>query len=291
MARIAFLGTGAMGAGMAGRLIEAGHDVVLYNRTRARADKVAAARAGVADSPRAAAEGAEAVFAMVGDDEASAAVWDGPDGALAADHAPGAFAIECSTLSHDRVMDLGEAARAAGYRYIDAPVTGLADTAARGELTLLVGAETADLGAARAYLAPLSKAIVHFGPVGAGTVYKLMINLMGSVQIAAAAEGLVIAEAGGLDLAQVNATLETGMAAAPQVVRNTRQMIAGDHESNIVFSGHWRHKDTLYGVRLARKLGLDAGLGKAALAAFEKLIGQGDGDLNESKVIDALRRR
>jgi 3-hydroxyisobutyrate dehydrogenase len=92
MARIAFLGLGNMGRGMASRLIGAGNDVALYNRTRAKAEAVAGAR--VAATPRDAADGAVAIISMVGDDAASGAVWLGPDGALEGDPAPDAFAID-----------------------------------------------------------------------------------------------------------------------------------------------------------------------------------------------------
>lgn len=289
MAKVAFLGIGAMGQGMARRLLGAGHDVAIYNRTRARAEELAGAGARVCGTAHEAAEGAEAVFAMVGNDEASQAVWSGVNGALAGDLAQGALIIECSTLSHDWVLTLAGAARADGYRYIDCPVTGLTDVAAAGELTLLVGAEVADLEVARPLLDAIAEKIIRFGPVGAGTAYKLMINLMGSVQIAAAAEGLLIAEKAGLDLAQVADVLVTGMAASPQVVRNVRQMMAGSHERDIVFSARWRAKDTGYGVALAEKLGLNARLGRAAEDTFQTALDQGFADLNESKIIDTLR--
>ena len=94
---------------------------------------------------REAADGADAVFVMVSDDEASRTVWHGPGGVLAADVQPGAFAIDCSTLSHDWVLELSAAAVARGMRYLDCPVTGLPDAAAAGRLTLLIGADRADL--------------------------------------------------------------------------------------------------------------------------------------------------
>ncbi|MFQ5765611.1 MAG: NAD(P)-dependent oxidoreductase [Rhodospirillales bacterium] len=289
MARIAFLGTGNMGRGMAGRLLAAGHEVALYNRTAAKAQALADHGARVAATPREAADGAEAVFAMVGDDEAAEAVWIGEDGAFSARSAEGAFAIECSTLSHDWVMAIAPRARERGFRHIDCPVTGRPENAARGELTLLVGAADADLEAARPLLEPLGAEIIHFGPAGAGTVYKLMVNLMGTVQIAATAEGLLIVEKAGLDMEKVDYALGRGAVASRQVVRNSRRMIDADHGDNITFSGRWRLKDALYGLRLAEKLGQDAPLGQAAAAAYQKLVDAGLGELSESKVIDVMR--
>ncbi len=289
MAEIAFLGTGNMGAGMAARLLSAGHTVTVYNRTVEKTAALAQAGARVAETPREAAQGAEAVFAMVGDDEAARAVWMGEDGALAATTAKNAFAIECSTLSHDWVLAFAPQAEAKGFRTIDCPVTGRPVNAAQGELTLLVGAGDANLKAARPLLEPLCTEIVQFGPVGAGTAYKLMVNLMGAVQIAAIAEGLLIAEKVGLDMEKVDYALARGAAASRQVVRNSRRMIDAEHAGNVTFSGRWRLKDAVYGLRLAKKLGQDAPIGSAAAEAFQKLVDAGLGELSESKVIDVLR--
>ncbi len=289
MAQIAFIGLGKMGIGMAGRLLDAGHRLTLYNRSAEKAAPLVARGAALAATPKEAADGAEAIFAMLGDDLASRACWLGPEGALAGDMAAEAFAVECSTLSHDWVMELAASAHQQGLRYIDCPVTGLPDAAAAGELILLAGAEEADWQAAGPLLAPLCREAVRFGPVGTGSTYKLMINLMGAVQIAAAAEGLLIAEKAGLDLGLVVEVLAKGQAAAPQVVRNARRMVEAKHDRNIAFTGRLRLKDTLYGVALAEKMGQAIPFGQAAAEAFQRLVDDGDGELSEAKVIDALR--
>jgi 3-hydroxyisobutyrate dehydrogenase len=288
MASVAFLGLGRMGGGMAGRLLGAGHRVAVFNRSPGRAEALTSRGAVLAASPREAADGAEAVFAMVADDEASRAVWTGRDGALGGALAPGALAIECSTLSHGWVGALADRVASRGLRFVDSPVTGLPDAAAAGALTLFVGAEPAALEAARPLLGPLAREIVHFGPVGAGTAYKLMVNLMGSIQIAAAAEGLAIAEKAGLDLHQVANALAKGQAASPQVVRNSRRMAEGTHDTDVVFSGRLRLKDTLYGLALAESLGQAAPLGTVAAAAFRALVEAGLGESNESRVIEVV---
>ena len=289
MASIAFLGTGNMGAGMAGCLIKAGHDLTVYNRTMEKTRPLAELGATAADTPQEAAKGADAVIAMVADDEASKAVWLGDTGALAAETAENAMTVECSTLSHDWVLELAATAGQKGLRYIDCPVTGIPVKAAAGDLTLLVGAEAGDMETARPLLQPFSSEIIHFGPVGAGTAYKLMVNLMGAVQIAGAAEGMLIAEKAGLDPGQVADALAKGAAASPQVIRNARRMAAADHKQNITFSGQLRLKDTLYGLRLADKLGQQTPFGDAARDAFQMLLDEGFDELNESKVIDVLR--
>lgn len=285
---VGFIGLGRMGAGMAGCLLDAGHDVIVYNRDPGKAASLTARGASLATSPSAAASGAAAVFVMVADDTASKAVWLGPDGALAAMD-EGAFAIECSTISYDWAEELANTAAARKLRYIDSPVTGLPEAAARGALTLLVGADAKDLTAAKPFLTPVCDQIVHFGDVGTGTAYKLMINLMGAVQIAATAEGLAIAEKAGLDLSQVAETLAVGQAASPQVVRHTGRMAAGDHTTNVAFTPELRLKDARYGVRMANALGLSVPFGEDACDAFQKLCNLGERDVCESKVIEVAR--
>ena len=113
---------------------------------------------------------------------------------------------------------------------------------------------------------------------------------MGSVQIAGVAEGIAIADKAGLNLETVGYAISKGAAASPQVVRNSERMIAGEHENNIVFSGRWRLKDTIYGIRLAEKFGQHARLGKIAGEIYEILTDNGYGEQNESKIIDVLRR-
>jgi len=289
MPRVAFVGLGNMGQGMAGCLLETGHQLNLYNRTASRADALVRRGARLFESPRLACHGVDAVISMVADDVASRAIWLERDGILAADLGKNAFAIECSTLSHDWVSDLSARCKARGLRYIDAPVTGLPDVAATGALTLLVGADADDLQSARGILDSLARRIIRFGPVGAGTAYKLIINMMGAVQIASAAEGLAIAERAGLDIAVVADAIATSQAASPQVVRNTLRMAAGDHDDNIVFTSALRAKDVEYGVRFARAIGIGSPFGALAEGIYRQLCDMGYAKVNESKVIDVCR--
>lgn len=289
MARIGFLGLGNMGRGMVLLLVEAGHEVVAYNRTRAKAEALTGSGVKVADTPRDAAQGADAVFSMVGDDAASRTMWLGDDGALAAEMASGAFVIECSTLSYDWVKELAQKAGAQNLRYIDCPVTGLPDAAAAGQLVLLLGADDVDLKDATPLLSPINKEIIHFGAVGTGTVYKLMVNLIGAIQIASIGEGLVIAKEGGLDLDKVAYALGMGQAAAPQVMRSVGRFIADDHDQNIVFSGKLRLKDASYGLELARSLGVEADFGRVAVDTFARLGDLGIDELNETAVVKAIK--
>jgi 3-hydroxyisobutyrate dehydrogenase len=288
MAHVAFIGLGRMGHGMAGRYLDAGFSVAVWNRSRAKADDLVARGARFASSPADAAENADAIVTMVADDAASRAVWLGPDGA-ATTAKTGALAIECSTVSYQHALDLGRELNARGLVYIDCPVTGLPDAAASGKLTLLVGAEAADLERARPFLTPVGSTIRHFGPVGSGTVYKLINNLMGAIQIVGLAEGLAIAEQAGLDMKLVLESIEHGVTASPGVIRHSRRMVERDF-AGATFTAALRQKDAAYAVTLAESL-LQATplVSRAAVAAYDKAKAYAPDD-DEAKMIELVSR-
>src|ERR1700757_1363869 len=288
MARVAFIGLGRMGHGMAGRYLDAGFTVAVWNRSKAKAEDLIARGARWASTPGDAAIDADAVVTMVADDEASRTVWLGAGGA-AASMKPGVLAIECSTVSYRHALDMARELNGRGLIYIDCPVTGLPDAAASGKLTLLVGAEAADLDKARPFLEPVGSTIRHFGAVGSGTVYKLINNLMGAIQIAGIAEGLAIAEQAGLDMKLVLEAVETGVAASPQVIRHARRMVARNF-SGATFTAALRYKDAAYAVALAESLlSADPIMGRAAVAAYDRAKAHGPDD-DEGKMIEIVSK-
>jgi 3-hydroxyisobutyrate dehydrogenase len=288
MPHVAFIGLGRMGHGMAGRYLDAGFSVAVWNRSRAKGDDLIARGTRWASSPADAAIDADAVVTMVADDEASRAVWLGTDGAATTMKA-GTLAIECSTVSYQHVRDMGRELNSRGLIYIDCPVTGLPDAAASGKLTLLVGADAADLQKAQPFLEPIGSTIRHFGGVGSGTVYKLINNLMGAIQIAGIAEGLAIAEQAGLDMKLVLEAVETGVAASPQVIRHSKRMAARNF-AGATFTSALRHKDAAYAVTLAESLLADAPLiGRAAVDAYARAKAVAPDD-DEAKMIEIVSR-
>jgi len=288
MTKVAFIGLGRMGQGMAGRYLDAGFDVAVWNRSQAKAEDLIARGARWASSPADAADGAEAIVTMVADDEASRAVWLGKDGA-AATMTAGSLAIECSTVSHQHALDMARELRGRGLVYIDCPVTGLPQAAAAGKLTLLVGAEPADLDSAKPYLAPIGDVIRHFGAVGTGTVFKLINNLMGAVQIASLAEGVAMAEQAGLDMNLVAEALATGAVASPQVIRHSKRMVARDF-SGASFTAALRYKDAAYAVKLAESLLANEPLvGHAAVEAYARAKAEMPDD-DEGRMIEIISR-
>ncbi len=287
MAKVAFLGAGLMGREMALNLLKAGHDVRVYNRTLEKARPLEDAGAVLCETPAKAAEGAELIISMVGDNDASKAVWMGPDGALAGAFSPAAIAVESSTLSRDWVLELEPAVRDTGLSYLDCPVTGGPDGAKAGTLTLLVGGEGETIDAAMGVLSAYSNRCIHFGAVGTGTAYKVMVNLMGAVQGTALAEGILLAEKAGLDMEKVGLALKDGSVAGPHVRYLVDRMIGGDHD-DVFFSARWRHKDAAYGMKLAGEVGQTMPTSNIATELYEKTLERGFGEKNSSVVIKVI---
>ncbi len=170
-------------------------------------------------------------------------------------------------------------------RYIDAPVTGLPSAAAAGELTLLLGAAVEDLQASRVSARVASNRIIHFGPIGTGTAYKLIVNLLGAVQIASAAESMALAGARAWSRPRRRSGCDRlGRAASPQVVRTTRRIVEGNHDRDVVFTPTLRLKDVRYALGWRPKLGIGSPFSALASSAFQELIDRGDGQANERRL-------
>jgi 3-hydroxyisobutyrate dehydrogenase len=287
MQSIALLGLGIMGTGMARNLLKAGFTLTVYNRTRAKAEPLMAQGAQIADTPRAAVQGAAIVIGMVGDDSASRAIWLGQDGALAGAE-PGAVLVECSTLSLGWVRELAGLAAAHGLALLDAPVSGSKDAAAAGELKLMVGGDGAALERARPALDAISQRIFHFGPTGAGAMMKLVNNMMGAAQAAALAEGLVLAERAGLDMEQVVPFILNGAPGSPIVKGKAARMVARDYHDT-QFALKWMHKDATYALRAADEFGVPMPTLAAARELYRMASNQGLGDADFAAVFEVLR--
>ena len=285
MARVAFLGLGKMGGGMAGRLIEGGHEVRVWNRSADKAEGLAA-RAAVCASPAQAAEAADAIFSMVADDGASERVWLAGDGALST--APdGALAIECSTVSHDHVRRLSAAAADRGCAYLDCPVNGPPEAAVKGELILLVGAGKPELERARPLLELISSSILHFGEIGTGTAFKLINNLLGAVHVASIAEAVHLAGKLGLDRETLIAAVETGPCASPHLRRMIRPMAERRLADQFGLAIGLREKDSRYCLAMARAMETGMAVGEAAYQWYATALGD-HGDQDDSAMLEAV---
>ena len=289
--KIGYLGGGRMAQAMISRLLPAGHQVTVYNRTLDRVRNLEAAGATLAATPREAAAGADIVIASVTDEAASRAVWLGRDGALSADLTPGTLIVEHSTLPQSWVVELARIARDRGLRYVDCPVAGRPDAAAKGQLAIFAGADKADLDAIRPLIEPLSKEIFLFGPPGTGTAFKLIYNLLGVVQIAGLAEALSAAEAAGIDLKTAARAFANGNTGSGHVIKHGPFMAEGEHEDPPGFTAAGRIKDLTYGLALETGLGEDPIVGRAALLVYKHMIDLGLAEAADSRVIDAVRSR
>lgn len=286
--RIAFLGLGLMGGGMARRLLGAGFAVTVFNRNPARAEPLAAAGARVAGSPREAAAGAEVVFSMVADDAASRAMWLGPDGAIAG-AARGAVLVECSTLTVAWVQELAKAAAAAGAECIDAPVTGSKNQAAAGELNFLTGGNAAALETIRPALNAMGRSVTYLGPTGSGALLKLINNFLAGVHVAATAEAVAWIERTELDRAQAIAFLSDSAVGSPVTKTVAARMCAPDFTPN--FFLRLMAKDLGYASGEAAKAGQQLTSAAMARDVFQRAIAAGHGDKDMSAVVEPLRRR
>src|SRR5437762_2754158 len=183
-------------------------------------------------------------------------------------------------------IGLGHMGHGMAGRYLDAGFTVAVwnrskakaeDLIARGARWASSPADAADLDSAKPFLAPIGDVVRHFGAVGTGTVFKLINNLIGAVQIASLAEGVAMAEQAGLDMKLVAEALATGAVASPQVIRHSKRMVARDF-SGASFTAALRHKDAAYAVALAEALLPAVPVSRAALAADDKAEGSAPDD-------------
>jgi 3-hydroxyisobutyrate dehydrogenase len=289
--KVAVLGLGLMGSGMAHRLVAAGfpvavYNVAVYNRTAEKAAPLVAAGACLAATPRDAAAGAAIVVAMVADDAASRTLWLGKDGALAG-AARGTVLIESSTVTPEWIAELAEAASRHRCALIDAPVTGSRAQAAAGELTFLVGGDAATLETARPALAAMGRSVVHVGPTGSGALLKLVNNFLCGVQAASLAEGLALVERAGLDRDTALAVLTNGAPGSPLVKTLSARMAARDYTPNFHLS--LMAKDLAYAARAGERHGVRLTSAVTARVAFDRAAAAGLGERDFSAVVEPLR--
>ncbi len=254
MARLAFIGTGVMGAPMAGHLAKAGHDVVVFNRTRAKAE---ATGLEVADTPAAAAESADAVFTCVGNDDDLHAVTLGPDGAFAAMR-DGALFVDHTTVSADIARRLAAETR---LLVVDAPVSGGQAGAEKGALAIMCGGTAGAVAAAGPFMQAYAARIVHVGEAGAGQQTKMCNQIAIAGVIQGVAESLRFAQASGLDTAKVLEAISGGAAQSWQMVNRWPTM--AEERFDFGFAVDWMRKDL--GLALAEARSNGAVLPVAAL--------------------------
>jgi 3-hydroxyisobutyrate dehydrogenase len=286
MQRIAILGLGTMGMGMAKNLLKAGFTVSAYNRTPAKAVTLGAFGANIAGTPADAAHDADIVISMLSDDTASRTTWTGEHGALSGAK-PGAVLVESSTVTTAWIAELALLASERKHHLLDAPVTGSRLQAEGGQLTFLVGGDSAVLERVRTVLAAMSKEIVLLGPVGSGARMKLINNFLAGVQVASLAEALAWIERSGLDREQALKILCNGAPGSPLINTVSARMVAANYDVNFLLS--LMRKDLHYAGADAATLSIELRTAKAAEMRFADAIQAGQADRDMSAVIEPLR--
>ncbi len=283
---VALLGTGIMGSGMARNLRRASFPLTVYNRTRDKAEVLAAGGVSIVDTPAQAAAEAAVTISMLADDDASREAWLGAQGALAA-MPGGAIVVECGTVTPEWVRELHQEAQARGLRMMDAPVTGSRPQAAAGELTFLVGSDEETLEAVRPVLQAMSKGILHLGPVGSGAELKLINNFLCGVQVASFAEALGWIERSGLDRVQALEFLKTGAPGSGIFKAMSERMIARTYEVN--FKLRLLEKDLRYAQQAAAAAETTLTTAACSEKLFERAKAAGYGERDMSAVVEVLR--
>ncbi len=283
---VALLGIGLMGRPMAENLIAAGFELRVWNRTRAKAEPLAALGATVCDSPGAAADGAEAVVTMLESGPVVTEVLFASD--LLARAAPGSLVIDMSSIPPSLARDHAARLAERGLAHLDAPVSGGTAGAAAGSLAIMAGGAAADFARAAPLFAPLGRA-THVGPSGAGQMTKLANQAIVGITIAAVSEGLLLASAGGADPAAVREAIAGGFCDSRILELHGQRMIARDWVPGGKSRIHLKDMDTV--LATAAELELDLPLTKAVREEFAALVAAGKGEADHAALLLWLEAR
>lgn len=286
--KVAVLGLGVMGHGMAGRLLEQGHTLTVYNRTAAKAAEFAARGASVARTPALAAQGADALVTMVSNDQALREVADGTDGFLST-LAPGSVVVQSSTVSPDTVIWLHEKVSARGAALVDAPVMGSKPEAIAGKLWVLAGGDEEALARAKSVLDCVAQRVYHVGGVGQGTRLKLCSNMITAGLVAALAEGIALIEALGLNpqlYAQV--LKDTDL---PSRVWSGKAGLMAERDFSPRFSLENMAKDVTLALELAASVGLPLPQSQESLRSLKAGAEVAGGDRDMAAALEGVTAR
>ncbi len=288
MTKIAFIGTGVMGAPMARHLAAAGHALRLYNRSRDKAERAANdCGAEVCDSPAQAASGCDIVISCVGNDDDLAEIMLGGDGALGA-MTTRSLAIDHTTVSADLARRIADEASARGILALDAPVSGGQAGAENGSLAIMCGGSDAAFAAAEPVMQAYAARIVHVGAAGAGQTAKMVNQIAIAGVVEGLAEAIAFAEAAGLDMVKTFEAVSGGAAGSWQMTNRWATMAKGDFDFG--FAVDWMRKDLGLALEEARRNG--ASLPVAALVDqfYADVQAMGGARQDTSSLIRRLKR-
>lgn len=285
--KIAWIGTGVMGNAMAGHVLAAGHELVVFTRTRSKAEALLQHGARWADSPRAAARGTEAVCSMVGYPADVEAVLLGPDGALQ-EMRSGSLLIDFTTSRPSLARTIARAAAERGVMALDAPVSGGDVGAREARLSIMVGGEKAAFDRALPLLRCLGKTIVHHGPAGQGQHAKMVNQILIAAMMVGVCEGLLYARRAGLNPETVLASVEHGAAASWSLSHLYPRILKGDYRPGF-YVEHFI-KDLEIALEEAARMNLDLPGLALARRLYQRVKEAGGARLGTQALILALER-
>jgi 3-hydroxyisobutyrate dehydrogenase-like beta-hydroxyacid dehydrogenase len=251
MARIGFVGLGVMGGGVARRLLDAGHEVVGHNRTRAKAAPLLERGMAWAETPREAVEASDTAFSMVTDTRALEAITQGPDGILAG-VSPGQVYVDMSTVSPRVSSSLAEQVAAGGAFMLDAPVSGSVITLEEGKLSVIVGGDEAAFERVLPILRDIGPKVTRVGGNGQAVLMKIATNLSLAVQMLAFSEGVLLAEKGGITREDAVEVMTNSVIASPMV--KYRGPFVLEQPDEAWFDCNMMQKDMVLALELGREL-------------------------------------
>lgn len=284
--RIAVIGTGIMGAPMAGRLAEAGFVVSAWNRTSAKAEALSERGVAIADSASAAGAVADVVICMLSSGPVCEALLLGPGGLLSVMRA-GSTVVVMSSIPVETALAIAQAASERGIACLDAPVSGGEKGAKEGTLAIMAGGDAAIVDRIRPIFACLGR-VTHVGPSGSGALTKLANQLIVASTLCAVAEALTLAQRGGADPARVREALLGGFAESTVLRQHGLRMVEGNFEPG--GPAKYQVKDTSTALGFARSRGLTLPVSEEVDRLFQAMVDNGDGDLDHSGIIRQLQR-
>ena len=281
--RIAFLGTGLMGAPMCQNLLSADLPLTVWNRSQAKTKPLAKRGAEIADSPQSAVSDADVVITMLSDGTAVADIMFNQGVAEAIRES--ATRIDMSSIGTDEAIEHAKRHVKRGVRYLDAPVSGGTKGAAAGELAIMAGGDAETFAAMQPVFAPLGQA-THVGPNGCGQLAKLANQVIVAITIGAVSEALILAGGGGADRAKVREALQGGFASSCILTEHGQRMVKRAFEPG--GPAKFQLKDLRNALSAAERLGLDLPITKLLHKLFDAMVQSGKGDMDHSGLLTHL---
>lgn len=284
--KVSFIGLGTMGYPMAGHVSNAGHSVVVYNRSTHKAQHWCEEYQGTfAATPALAAQEADIVLTCVGNDDDLRAVYLGPEGVFQQAKV-GTLFIDHTTASAEVAKELHQAAQERGFAFMDAPVSGGQAGAVNGVLTVMIGGDVKDLNKAQPILNSYAKATTLMGPVGNGQLAKMVNQILIGGVLSGLSEGIRFAQRAGLDIPTLVDTLKHGAAGSWQL--ENRGATMAKNEFDFGFAIEWMHKDLGLCLAQAEKMGLTLPLTQAVDQDYQDLMSEGRSRQDTSVLIKAF---